>query len=158
MAKYSRARLKKDLIKEIEKVGDLKNLSKRSLNKVGNELIAEMKDNIAKGISPITGRRFPGYKKPSRYPGDQKPARPVNLKLSGEFLDDMTTDERSGSKPSITLYYKGKDSDDKERGHREGANGQPKRPTIPQGRESFSIGILTKIENILKKLIESDLD
>lgn len=106
-----------------------------------------MLENIKKGISPITGKRFPAYKNPERYPGKRKPKRPVNLELTGEFLSALEFTVRSGKNPTITIGFFDKENADKEKGHREGAGGQPKRPIIPNSSESFSKKITIEITN-----------
>lgn len=100
--------------------------------KVAIDVIKKMKSLIRRGESPIDGNgKFPKYKNPKRYPGKLKPKTPVNLKLTGKFLDSL----RSRHKPNrygigTELYFPAK-QELKEQGHREGANGQPERPILP---------------------------
>ena len=142
-----------ELKKELEKVASLNRISKRDLDSMGRLLVTQMKETIAGGVSPITGQRFPKYKNPRKYPGNRKPKSPVNLKLSGEFLKNLLFRSRKGSNPSVTVYIRGRENQKKEEGHRDGANGQPKRPIIPEGREDFSrkisIAFLKKFQEIL---------
>lgn len=90
----------------------------------------------------------------NRYPYNQqgrkwkKKPRPVNLELSGEFLKALRVwITGSGSKAAVHVGFRsgtGKtpgtkaDAPTKERGHREGTNGQPKRPMIPVGEETLT--------------------
>lgn len=141
----------------------IKDVSRREVESLGKEIVTEMKDMISKGVSPIQGDgRFPGYKKGypnsarSRYPG--KRSRPVNLKLSGEFLDALTF-KVLGSSPNYRVQVGFFDSENalKEKGHREGANGQEKRPVIPQGSETFAKSIQTLIIDQFRAALERSL-
>jgi hypothetical protein len=110
-----------------------KPVDQATANQVGKEVVAEMKSMISKGISPIFGNgRFPTYKNPKRYPGDIKSRTPVNLKLTGDFQDSLRfTTFVNPSGFGTRVGYDGDKEQLKEQGHREGVNGQPKRPTIP---------------------------
>ncbi len=72
----------------------------------------------------------------------QKRERPVNLFLSGKFLAALTY-KISGRR--LLIGYFDESQAVKEQGHREGANGQPIRPTIPQGNEEFSATIYQRV-------------
>lgn len=143
----SLAQFQRDLLKEFRELTDLRKLKNRDLKAIAEEIIHLMLENIKKGISPITGKRFPAYKNPKRYPGKRKPKRPVNLELTGEFLSALEFTVRSGKNPTITIGFFDKENADKEKGHREGAGGQPKRPIIPNSSESFSKKITIEITN-----------
>lgn len=133
-------------------------------NRIGEAVTKEVRDQISKGISPIKGNgRFPRYKNPKRYPGDKKPRTPVNLNLSGAFMDSLTYkvyDARTGK--GTEIFYNGEDSNgvsnqDKEQGHRDGANGQPKRPTLPSKSrgETFSARLIRIVRDIYNEAISS---
>lgn len=81
-----------------------------------------------------------------------KKARPVNLKLFGDFLDSL--DVQLENKKILIGYFKESEAV-KERGHREGANGQYVRPTIPLKGEQFNASVqaelLKAIDQVLKK-------
>lgn len=132
--------------------------NKSETRSIGNEIVKEMKDLISKGISPIQSvGRFKAYKNPARYPKraqkdfPSKKERPVNLKLSGAFLDSLKVTSASGAK--FTIGFDNKLSEDKESGHREGVFGQPKRPIIPQSNETFAVSIKQIIvSEIVKRL------
>lgn len=80
-----------------------------------------------------------------------KRPRPVNLFLSGDFLSNLTyLISGIGKKAVIEIGYIDDLSAKKESGHREGVNGQPKRPTIPTGNESFSTIIVQDVAKIVK--------
>lgn len=129
-------------------------IDRQTARDVGVGVTDKMKSLIEKGISPIKGNgRFPGYKNPDKYPGDRKPKRPVNLWLSGDFISSLDAKEFPAKHGYVTeIFYKG-DQDKKESGHREGVNGQPKRPTIPQGDEQFVVAIQRIITTIFKERI-----
>lgn len=114
-----------------------------------------MKSLIGSGRSPIKGRgRFPRYKNPKKYPGSRKSDSPVNLRLTGDFLDDLTYDTNpSGDGYTTDIGYFTEESRKKEEGHRAGANGQPKRPTIPARNETFVNQIREEILKIYEKRI-----
>ena len=141
----------------IKQKADLRKFKKGSLDSIGASIVAEMKDRISSGISPITGKRFPGYKKPKKYPGSRKPARPVNLFLTGQFLRSLKYRIRTGKIPVVTIFFSNKLAQLKEQGHREGANSQRKRPIIPAGSESFTDSILLSMRRVLRKVIDKDL-
>lgn len=128
-------------------------MTKASTKKMGQEVIAEMKNLIGKGVSPITGKRFPKYKKSYR---DQikkyhskkygKKNTPINLKLTGDFLKDLSSRVISKGKLNLSeIFFKTELSEKKEEGHRKGANRQRKRPILPKGKEKFA----QRIQNIL---------
>lgn len=148
-----------ELIKKVQQIKSSA-IKKTHVNQIGKEVVKEMKDLISKGISPIRGKeRFPAYKRAEdksgypnnvgkRFPGKKK--RPVNLTLSGDMLNALIFRAiGSGENISIEVGYFDEAEALKEKGHREGTNGQPKRPTIPQGNEQFTVGIQTIAEDIL---------
>jgi hypothetical protein len=65
-----------------------------------------------------------------------KKVRPVNLRLSGNFLDTLL--EARALKTGVSIGFWKKKGVDIEDGHRNGANGQPMRPIIPINDETFS--------------------
>lgn len=135
-----------------------KPITKSDADAVGEGVVDEMKNLISKGVSPIEGvGRFPAYKDAKKYPGKRKPKTPVNLKLSGDFLDALdyqTVQARAGY--GTKIFYKGKE-DIKEQGHRDGANGQRVRPTIPIKGETFAQRVQRVFAEIYNKRIESIL-
>ena len=107
------------------------------------------------------GRRFPGPRQPAgfrrrRFRG--KSVRPVNLRLSGEFMRSLRFKVvNSGSGKGALIGFRTRESERKERGHREGANNQRKRPIIPEARrgETFAQRITQKVLAILNKRINA---
>jgi hypothetical protein len=122
--------------------------------RVGKSVVKAMRDTTASGNSPIRGKgKFPPYKDPSKYPGKRKGKTPVNLRLTGAFMKSLrftTKKVKLGIQTSIG--FSSKKSRDKEDGHREGVNKQPKRPIIPSvGRgERFS----EKIQRIVNRIYQ----
>lgn len=163
----------KESIKRIEalkqKLTQLKNPTDRqTAQTLGEAVIEQMKGLVSKGISPISGKRFPGYKNQgtgkgypysvaSKYPS--KKDRPVNLFLSGDFMNslDMRIKRESGSGYFPNIGFYDSLSKDKERGHRDGANGQPERPIIPEGSETFSQTITRIIASTYRQMVRKIL-
>lgn len=144
---------------------------KASARDMGRAAVDGIKQSVAAGKSPIRGQRFAQYlgkrrkgaaKRRSypynvmhKYPG--KKDRPVNLHLSGDFLDGLGFDvKKNKGQWSVLIGYEGKKSADKEIGHRIGVNGQPSRPTIPRGSEKFIGKIQTAIRNAVRKRLGKD--
>jgi len=131
-------------------------IDRRTADSIGTVVLREMKSMILKGLSPIQGRgRFEKYKNPKKYPGKRKRPRPVNLKLTGEFLKSLTADEKSSQTGWNTEISFGNNqlSKDKEDGHRNRAGGQPSRPIIPEGNETFAVRIKRKYIKLYKERI-----
>jgi len=83
-----------------------------------------------------------------------KKARPVNLKLYGDFLENLEARVR-GRIVEIGFF---KDSEAiKELGHREGANGQAVRPTIPIENEKFNAAIDAEILKAVDEVLNRRL-
>lgn len=86
-----------------------------------------------KDIKGQLQQKYP-YSQMKKHP--DKKVRPVNLKLSGNFLNDLGYKIESGRMGAVAvIQYLTQLSNKKEQGHREGVNGQPSRPTIPRGGE-----------------------
>lgn len=129
---------------------------------LGDLTVGLMKQKIEKGISPIEGNgRFPAYKDPKKYPGKRtdfpnKRPRPVNLELSGKFLDKLKAKVSAGGRTISVGFF---DSYGKklEQGHREGANGQKERPIIPDNSEqlakSIRLAILRTFEQSVRRYL-----
>ena len=155
---------------------------------LADDVIKEMKDMIAKGISPIKEKgRFPEYKGVTKtrvaksqaktkgekeavkkaqkkaYPYSvqskfpEKKPRPVNLELTGSMLSNLVFKLRhtlKGWMPEVGYFDE--ESVKKEQGHREGANGQPQRPTIPDQKEDERFA--ARIEMIFRRHIKNAVD
>lgn len=116
-----------------------KPIDQKTAKSVGENVITAMKDEISSGSSPIKGRgQFPAYKNPDKYPGKRKSHTPVNLELTGAMLAALSSSTvANDSGYAAKISYKTNSARQKEQGHREGVNKQPKRPTLPSDREQF---------------------
>jgi hypothetical protein len=133
--------------------------NKKTSEKVGKTVIIEMKNLIAKGISPIAApwpNKFEKYKpsyidtikkQKGEYRG--KKVSPVNLKLTGDFLKSLTSGTVNNINGTFAkAFFNDETSALKEKGHREGANKQKKRPVIPIKNEKFRATILTQAKKM----------
>jgi hypothetical protein len=170
MANESRVKVDKATIQKIQdKLKALTSpLNQDEAREIGQICVEQMKNLIGKGISPISGggyaTRFPRYKNPKNYPGKVrkrfpgKTYTPVNLHLSGDFLDSLNfkvLKTKGGFR--VSVGYDSAKSRLKEQGHREeGANGQPERPTIPDVTrgESFARLIQDRYLRVAKEAIK----
>lgn len=154
------AELKQALQDQLDKA--LKGVKKTDLDDVGQLAVDGIRDLVAKGVSPIEGSgRFPAYVKASdggypltvrkKYPG--KKPRPVNLRLSGKFMDEGLDFRSNVGKLTVDVGYFDKDSISKEQGHREGAKGQAERPTIPQGGQTLAQTIIRNLERQVQAIM-----
>ena len=133
----------------------------KTIGVAARDLMLEM---ISSGQSPIHGKgKFPPYKRaddPDGYPNNMrsrfpnKKKTPVNLHLSGDFLDTLEVrTSGAASNPQIKIGFYDSLSKQKEQGHREGAKGQPKRPIIPNGKERFHDKIESLILTLFRQLV-----
>lgn len=133
--------------------------------RVGDEIVRLMKSEIKSGKSPIAGKGgFPAYRgsyreriqRTGKINGFNKSLQPVNLKVSGQMLRNLkpfVLKTLSASGFQTIVGYRGTLAQQKEKGHREGVNGQARRPTIPQDDERFNRKINKRINEIyLKRL------
>lgn len=131
---------------------------------LGAQVVTEMTKMISKGISPVGGKRYEAYKRAGDkrgYPANarsefpDKRNRPVNLRLSGEFLQDLTHKvDRNGRGYAPRIGYFEEESKLKEQGHAEGVGGQPKRPTIPESFDGWAVSIQRIILRFYKNLYD----
>ena len=88
------------------------------------------------------------------YKKGEKKARPVNLWLTGKFLTSLTYGVgKAGGAMRIAIGFFDPKEAIKEKGHREGANGQAKRPIIPRPSERFNQTIRLDIMRLLKDAV-----
>lgn len=132
--------------------------TKRIAEKVGRQTVKAMKQLIKTGQHTIRGKgnRFKAYKgsyakgiKAGVYDEFGKRLRPVNLTLTGEFLENLVFETKLSARTGYfaKVGFFDDDSKLKERGHRDGENNQEKRPIIPQTKERFRV----KIEEVQQK-------
>ena len=158
-------RIVKDAVKRKRDIA-LSLLPNTQLQNLGDQFVDRMKKNIEAGQSPISGQpaRFPGYKNPDKYPKGlpkrfNKKPRPVNLTLTGAFLKALISRviTRSNNK-FLQITFNSEEQGIKEVGHRDGANGQPKRPIIPlAGREDFIAPLRRFLESTYKEILRAVL-
>lgn len=134
-------------------------IDKKCAQKVGKAVVDGIKDLTKKGISPIRGEgRMPRYKNPKKYPGDRFPGKkktPVNLRLTGDMMRSLGHKEsKDGAAYKTVVKYDDPDQEIKEQGHREGANDQPKRPTLAQGNEEIAKTIENEVRDLYLEALE----
>jgi hypothetical protein len=139
-----------------------KSIDDRTTKIIALSVREKMLDLISRGISPILGNgRFPGYKRAGDkdgYPKNvrkkfpDKRNRPVNLFLSGDFLESI---KASGRNLIVKIEITGSKNKLKEQGHRERAGGQPARPIIPSENEEFNATIKQMILKMMKAAVKS---
>ena len=154
---------------------ELKRNNKKAIKTVSQSTINRMKDLISKGISPIQGRgRFPAYKgnvasRTSKtkkgYPYNVKDSfpdkkiTPVNLKLSGDFLDNLDFKQQDTQTQNTSeIGFFDQTSIDKELGHRTGHNKQGKRPIIPIGSEQIAVSIQREVLKEFSASLDSTIE
>lgn len=158
-----RARIdKKSTESIIKKLGGLKNIiTKSDADAVGRNCVSAMLKQISQGTSPVQGwGRFPRYKDKKKYPGKANLAKgkkysPVNLRLTGQFLESLNYRVHKGKNGYyVSIGYANRTAQKKEQGHREGANGQAVRPTIPQDGETFSRLVQAEYLSIIEEAVK----
>lgn len=157
MAKLTPAIVSRNLANKIRRSVDTKRIFDRTaLDRIGKLTIRLMLDDVEGGRSPLTGRSYAPYKKPKSYPGKRKPARPVNLRLTGAFLRALRFDylDRKGF-VGIKIGFRDRLSALKELGHRNGQNRQPKRPLIPRGKQNLREGIRKQIRALIRQIVDT---
>jgi len=151
------------VIQQIEGIPNY--LTRQDAKDLSKDVVKQMKRMISKGQSTVKGGgfggRMPKYKNRKRYPGKRKPARPVNLELTGKQLKALKGRSLNiGGENIAVVQYNTTDAVDKETGHREGVNGQPKRPTLPDtdSGEEFAASInkiiVKKMDAAMKRYIK----
>lgn len=135
-----------DIEKDIEKIN-----TPQAMKEVGELVVREMKTMILSGVSPVRGnKRFAPYKDRTKYPGDLKPARPVNLKLTGEMLDALTFRPYKET-VHIGIFTSDQGVKDRAEAHNQGTEHMAKRQFIPQEGEEFAVTIMRKIKAHFEK-------
>lgn len=150
-----------ELKKEINKLKRQRNSffrTKGSKAKLTNQIISKTYEKL--DIEEGRG----GFMNKGRYPftaeakKEGKKPRPVNLELTGDFLKSLLVwFSGTGKTKAVHIGFKDDLSKKKEQGHREGANGQPKRPMIPQGNETLTPKYALLIRQILAQTLRIKL-
>ena len=163
-AKIDNAAMKK-VLNKIEELSSP--IDQTTAKKLGDRIVSMMKDVVSVGSSPILGRgKFEAYRGEYRRRIQKygyihtdegkvsKRLRPVNLKLTGKFLEALKyTVKKTTNGYATTIGFFESKNQKKEEGHRKGANGQAERPIIPQGGEKFSTVIQNEYLDIINEKI-----
>jgi hypothetical protein len=119
-----------------------------AINKTAKSLTGSRKKR-ARQIASDLKKKFYPYTVQGKFP--DKRERPVNLFLSGDFLSNLNT---KIIKNGVEIGFYDEKSVKKESGHREGVNGQPPRPILPQGNEKFSESIYQRVVALLTSIVK----
>lgn len=117
--------------------------------KVARSLTGERKKSAKQKAANLKKGKYP-YSVQRKFPGKRE--RPVNLFLSGDFLDSLKVIPLARG---LRIGFFDKLSVKKEQGHREGANGQPKRPILPTRGEEFSPSIYRRVVDTLTLVLRN---
>lgn len=115
--------------------------------KVSRSLTGAKKKRARAKAKSIKSNKYP-YSVQHKFPWKRE--RPVNLELSGDFLYDL---EARPLRNGVSIGFATKKAELKEQGHREGVNGQPPRPIIPQKKENFSPSIYRRLVDSLSLVL-----
>lgn len=165
-----------DLIKEIQKTGSLA-ITKAVAKQAASALITAMKREVAQGKSTISGNGpFGAYRGSYRdqinkkgfinVKGQQIPKRlrPVNLKLTGKFMQSLRMTkiiktQRLGYNFAVGFTsQRSKDIHDGLRDGRHGRTDSVPRPIIPGTNETFKQPLIRLIDSIYARRLESVLN
>lgn len=118
----------------------------------------QIKPLIASGTSPVRGHnRFAAYENPEKYPGDRKPKRPVNLRVSGEMLSDYGAFQKARTL-FIGIFDSASESiKNRAIGNNYGTSGAPVRRIVPAPGEQFKVSVVTALREVFAGAIERAL-
>ncbi len=131
-------------------------MDQTTVNKLGETVVEEIKDQVSQGFSPTRGEgRYQGYSesysksiKGGRPRG--KTVRPVNLKASNSntMMDELDY-KQNGNKNVVSVgFLKGSKKAEIARYHNEGTDNMPKRQIIPEGNQEFTQTIMRAIKDV----------
>lgn len=104
------------------------------------------------GKRAAKGSGYP-YNTPQYRAGTKRP-RPVNLYLTGDFLRALALSVKTvADRALVEIGWWDPKQAIKEKGHREGAGGQPKRPTLPGRGERWAQVIQLDIMKVLREAV-----
>lgn len=110
------------------------------------------RDGTVVPIEKRRGKKGKSFKPDPRF--KNKKVRPVNLKLSGDFLGALDS-KVSVRGRSVKIGYFDRKQRKKEKWHREGAGGQLKRPTIPNPpEEKFAAAVMDVFRRMVRKRLK----
>ena len=125
-------------------------------NALGEALITEVRDHVARGVSPVKGfGKFPAY---SKAYAAKKGSKRVNLELTEAMLNDIEFKRR---RTGIAFGIFGGLSEKKAETHNAGTqqnNGPPARPFIPIKRNTFKRTVMRAAEQAVEEEFEDELE
>ena len=123
---------------------------------VGEFLLTQVLEDIAKGISSVSGRKWKGLSPQYKdVKAKETSAVKANLELTGEMLDDL--DWRLKNKRIEIGWFKDKDQTIKAFNHNTGDT-LPKRQSIPRPSEKFRPGIRKEMDAIINEVLRDNED
>ena len=125
-------------------------------NAIGEAVVTEAKRMVSEGQSPVRGHgRFERYKNRQKYPGDLKPHRPVNLKLTGEMLAGLTFRQKSATSIEVGFIKASADRKKVAEFHTSGTEHMAMRRVIPQKDEEWAVSIMRRLRDLYGKRLET---
>ena len=132
------------------------------MTEIGDYVLSEILDNVASGISPVTGKDFKELTSP--YADKEKGGdATANLDLNGDMMRALEV-KVEADKISVGIF----DDEDqaiKLYGHNTGFKGHPwlegkapQRKVIPDKKESFSSDIMDGIDNLIEEYMSGRQD
>lgn len=126
------------------------------VNQVGGAVVDEAKQLIRSGQSPVRGYgRFAAYKDRDKYPGGIKPARPVNLELSGDMLDAYGYRRGAGDSIEVGMVKGSPEVKEIAEFHNEGTEHMAQRRIVPGEGEEWTVSIMRRIRDFFGKRFET---
>lgn len=123
-----------------------------TVSAIGDTIVDTAKEMISEGQSPVRGHgRFARYKDRTKYPGDLKPARPVNLNLTGEMLKGFGFKYIGNDTIQVGMISGSSDRKEVARYHNSGTDNMAMRRFIPQDGEEWAISIMREIRDVYGK-------
>lgn len=154
----TRARKAKATNRELRKQARIQRNMLRNLQRNGTrgQIIKDLR-RTSRALSKAAkaNKVPPGYPYNTKeYRQGKKRPRPVNLWLTGDFLTALTfLILPAGKRKKIQMGWEDPKEAIKEKGHREGAGGQPKRPALPKGTQKFNQTIQLDIMKLLRDAV-----
>lgn len=135
-------------------------IDKSTADKMGKAVINGMRKAIASGFSPVRGAgRYEKYSKSyteaiqkGAYEG--KTVRPVNLRLTGEMLDELDHNYVGGDKIEVGFLVPSEKTDIASY-HNDGTDKMPKRQIIPNEGEEYTVSIMQAIKDVYSERISA---
>ncbi len=133
-------------------------LTPKWANKLGDTILNGIRRNVARGNSPVKGYgKFVPYKDPEKYPGNRKPASPVNLSLTDQMLGALGYKVK---KDGIEFRFSSDLAKKKAETHNEGSQ-EPKVPMrrfLPTGDgEVFTDDIQKEITKVMEQAFDETI-